>query len=439
MEKSVDIKEEKCEWEWLQHQWNASKIKEDCESATKSMKEYPEPTSDSSGMQKSEIINCIKEENIKLESASQNFCAHGDGPRLGVTHSRQSPHQNDSLHVKLESLECDIKRSEKATCLSHSGKDVEESINASLSSICQYELQEIENMKITSGSGVLILDTLQYCSQPVVTLKKRNKMNREQVDNANSMILKDCQEREKYFKRKSKQKCKWSPMTQRTYCCSQCGKTFSTSSKFCKHTRIHSGEKRYCCSHCGKQFYTSSNLLVHSRVHTGEKPYCCSECGKGFSTNAHLKIHTRIHTGEKPYCCEDCGKQFPTATQLQIHIRVHTGEKPYCCTDCSKQFATSGSLQYHRRVHTGEKPYCCTECGKQFSTSSSLHKHTRIHSGEKPYSCSYCGKQFSDSSNFHLHTRAHRGEKPYCCSECGKRFTNNRSLRKHTKIHTRDK
>ncbi|XP_028677246.1 zinc finger protein 664-like [Erpetoichthys calabaricus] len=432
MEKrSVDIKKEDCEWD------RSSVKEEDCEYVVIKIQEYPKLTSDSDGTERNEIVDGIKEEKIKSEIASWHLCTHVDESGLGIKPSRQIPQQNDPVHVKVESLECDIKRPEKTSCLSHTGKDTEESATISLPSFCQYRSQQTENMKrITSDSDVFVPSILHCSSLPVV----RNIMNTQHlVENTHSLVLNGCQEWEEPLNHKSKHRCKRSAVTQRTYCCSHCGKNFSTSSKFKKHTRIHTGQKPYCCTDCGKQFYTSGNLLVHSRVHTGEKPYCCSECGKGFSTNAHLKIHTRIHTGEKPYCCSECGRGFSTATQLQIHTRVHTGEKPFCCSDCGKQFSTSGSLQYHRRVHTGEKPYSCAECGKQFSTSSSLHKHTRIHSGEKPYSCSYCGKQFSNSSNLQFHKRVHTGEKPYCCSKCDKRFTNNRSLQNHAKIHTEDK
>ncbi|NXP74292.1 ZN724 protein, partial [Ramphastos sulfuratus] len=55
----------------------------------------------------------------------------------------------------------------------------------------------------------------------------------------------------------------------------------------------------------------------------------CSDCSKSFTSSSDLSSHRRlIHAGERPYKCEECGKSFTISSPLSYHRRIHTGEKP---------------------------------------------------------------------------------------------------------------
>uniref|UniRef100_A0A8C4RQ59 Gastrula zinc finger protein XlCGF26.1-like n=1 Tax=Erpetoichthys calabaricus TaxID=27687 RepID=A0A8C4RQ59_ERPCA len=337
-----------------------------------SVKKEPEQQSDGTDLEKPEILNRVKEEDLK----SEPFFSDEAVASLGSPQNGLCSLQDHSVQEKIESLEQDVKKTEKTSC--------SEEYGVSPSSFAQMALQgmtekvlNVGNMgQLTSGSEDSTPVVLKNISLPVIKLTRIEDDISLQVHNTNSE--RNCRNQQMTFKGKHNSKHhKRCAKSKKPHCCSKCGKQFSFKSSLNRHSRIHTEEKPYCCSECGKQFSFKSDFQRHITIHTGKKRHCCTECGKRFTDRRSLHHHSSIHTGEKPYCCSECGKRFIDRRSLQTHTRAHTGEKPYSCSKCGKRFALKESLPIHARIHTGERPFCCSECGQQFICKRALQKHRR--------------------------------------------------------------
>ncbi|XP_028274711.1 MDS1 and EVI1 complex locus protein isoform X8 [Parambassis ranga] len=155
---------------------------------------------------------------------------------------------------------------------------------------------------------------------------------------------------------------------EREYKCDQCPKAFNWKSNLIRHQMSHDSGKHYECENCSKQVFTDpSNLQRHIRSqHVGARAHACSECGKTFATSSGLKQHKHIHSSVKPfmckslrpYLCEVCHKSYTQFSNLCRHKRMHADCRTQIkCKDCGQMFSTTSSLNKHRRFCEGKNHF----------------------------------------------------------------------------------
>ncbi|TKS82290.1 Zinc finger protein 574 [Collichthys lucidus] len=272
-------------------------------------------------------------------------------------------------------------------------------------------------------------------------------------------------------------------VTERSFICGICGKTFKKHIHVRNHIRTHTGERPFQCSDCGKTFSSLANLMRHNLIHSGVRPYRCDICHRSFSQSSNLRQHSLLHSNAAALCCPDCPATFRWPTKLAAHrYTQHPGSPaPFPCPHCEAGFLTRRQrdghcLEQHPtlvqaelgkdltsepststtvEIESGDSTSLvrgaldCNICGKKLNSPANLRLHRLSHfalgpgrprctTGKRPkaHQCPVCGKLFVSSSGVALHQRVHTGERPFPCQVCGKRFRQNTHLREHLRTHS---
>ncbi|XP_023313277.1 zinc finger protein 658B-like isoform X2 [Trichogramma pretiosum] len=234
----------------------------------------------------------------------------------------------------------------------------------------------------------------------------------------------------------------------RTYDCSVCKKSCSSSSARQKHIlAAHSRDKPFVCDICGKSYSYAGSLTVHvNSVHERTRTYTCDICSKSFGLKRNLRSHINfVHSRVKPFECDICQKSFSYKGTLSSHIStVHDGVKSFECNICHKTFSGRGNLVQHvNAVHDNNKKlFECDVCQRSFSHRRKLRRHkTLVHDGRKIFECDICRKKLGSKNAVRNHIRViHNGIKPFECEICHKSFGFERTLNNHRDaVHDRSK
>ncbi|XP_047366580.1 histone-lysine N-methyltransferase PRDM16-like isoform X4 [Vespa velutina] len=146
--------------------------------------------------------------------------------------------------------------------------------------------------------------------------------------------------------------------------CDDCPRGYAWRALLVRHRAIVHGDRRnYPCENCPRSntrqvFTDPSNLQRHIRSnHVGARSHACTECGKTFATSSGLKQHTHIHSSVKPFQCEVCFKAYTQFSNLCRHKRMHADCRMQIkCVKCGQSFSTVTSLSKHKRFCDSTAP-----------------------------------------------------------------------------------
>ncbi|XP_039757034.1 zinc finger protein 708-like [Pararge aegeria] len=165
--------------------------------------------------------------------------------------------------------------------------------------------------------------------------------------------------------------------------------TFSRIDRYKAHLREHAKLTIYKCIFCDKSFSDSSNFSKHKKIH-GTTFFQCDLCQRKFNSKKTLTQHMEYHNKNTPLMCCYCERQFHFPSILKRHIKIaHIRENlsRSKCRFCERCFKTLKEKWDHEwTVHNVRKMIVdCLICGSKFRKYSELKRHCKeFHEMEIP-------------------------------------------------------
>nr|XP_049700597.1 PR domain zinc finger protein 5-like [Helicoverpa armigera] len=156
-------------------------------------------------------------------------------------------------------------------------------------------------------------------------------------------------------------------------------KVFTKVDRYKAHLREHAKLTIYKCTFCDKSFSDSSNFSKHKKVH-GSTFFQCDMCQRKFNSKKMIAQHMEYHNKNGPIKCRFCDKMFHFESMLNKHIKSCHNKQimpKFWCRFCRNHFSCLKEKWDHEwLVHNVRKIIAdCLFCGSRFRKYSELKRH----------------------------------------------------------------
>ncbi|XP_022112855.2 zinc finger protein 791 [Pieris rapae] len=153
--------------------------------------------------------------------------------------------------------------------------------------------------------------------------------------------------------------------------------TFSRVDTYKAHLREHAKLTIYKCLLCDKSFSDSSNFSKHKKLH-GQSHYECDLCKRKFNSKKTISIHMELHFKTPPLSCSRCNKKFHFPSTLNKHLKnQHKRNYRVNCRFCATTFKSWKEKWDHEwHAHNARNTILdCLVCDMKFRKYVELKRH----------------------------------------------------------------